>query len=342
MKCDDVPPRPEVNLLNPMTEIGGSELHTMDMYRVLSRHARTSIWTERDPDPQLAELAPIQKINLPRLRFPKQGVFLFVGAYFDIGAWWRWAKPARTLLLYNIVNHKRLERTLKRLSLDGQRNVEMIYASENLKADAGLPGIVEDSPIDLNVYTPSTSAHGSAFVVGRASRDDPVKFADGDPALYERLAGAGFHLRIAGGTCLRERVASHPRIELMPMMSPLALPRFMQQLDCFLYRTSTAWPEAYGRVIAEAMACGVPPIVGSTAGIAQHIDHGVNGFIADSNDEVMEILLSLREDRALQARIGAAARRTMESRYGEAQLEAIANHYLRDPAPAAVDASALR
>ena len=50
----------------------------------------------------------------------------------------------------------------------------------------------------------------------------------------------------------------------------------------------------------------------------------------------MEILLSLKEDRALQARIGAAARKTMESRYGETQLEAIANHYLRDPAQVAV------
>lgn len=332
MKRDDVPLRPEVHLLNPMTEIGGSELHTLDMYRVLSRYTRATIWTEREPDRQLTELAPIQKINLPLLRFPRQGVFLFVGAYFDVGAWWRWARPARTLLLYNIVNRKRLDRMLERLSLDGQREVEMVYASDNLKADAGLPGIVEDSPIDLDVYKPATLTRDDVFVVGRASRDDPVKFADGDPALYERLAGAGFRVRVAGGTCLRGRVTAHLRIELLPMMSPLALPHFMQGLDCFLYRTSTAWPEAYGRVIAEAMACGVPPIVGSTAGIAQHIRHGVNGFIADSNDEVMEILLSLKEDRTLQARIGAAARKTMEDRYGEAQLEAIANHYLRDPA----------
>lgn len=335
MKRDDVPSNPEVHLLNPMTEIGGSELHTLDMYRVLSRYTRATIWTEREPDPQLAELVPIQRINLPLLRFPRQGVFLFVGAYFEIGAWWRWAKPARTLLLYNIVNRKRLDYTLRRLTLDGQREVEMIYASDNLKIDAGLPGIVEDSPIDLDVYAPSAAARDNTFVVGRASRDDPVKFADGDPALYERLAGAGFRVRIAGGTCLRERVAAHSRIELLPMMSPLALPAFMQNLDCFLYRTSALWPEAYGRVVAEAMACGVPPIVGSTAGIAQHLRHGVNGFIADSNDEVMDILLRLKDDRALQARVGAAARKTMEERYGESQLATIADHYLRGPARAA-------
>lgn len=332
MKRDFTPP--EVHLINPMTEVGGSELHTVDMYRVLSRYTRAAIWSERDADPQLEALVPIQRINLARMRFPRRGVFLFVGAYFEVGTWWRLARPSRTLLLYNIVNRRRLDHMLQRLTLGGRRGVEMIYASDRLRDDAGMPGIVEDSPIDLDVYAPSLGAPKEHFVVGRASRDDPLKFADGDPALFERLAGEGFSLRIAGGTCLRDRVAAHPRIELLSMLSPLSLPHFMQGLDCFLYRTSAAWPEAYGRVIAEAMACGVPPIVASNAGIAQHIRHGENGFIADENDEVMDILLRLREDSALRARVGVAARRTMEERYGEPRLADIAAYYLRGAAQA--------
>lgn len=329
------PATPDVHLINPMTDVGGSELHTIDMHRLLSRYTRATIWTEREPAPQLEALAPIQRINLARMRYPKQGVFLFVGAYFEVGAWWRLARPTRTLLLYNIVNRRRLDYMLQRLTLGGRREVEMIYASDRLKADAGLPGIVEDSPIDLEVYAPSRAAPNEHFVVGRASRDDPLKFAHGDPALFQRLAGAGFTVRVAGGTCLREHVEPHPRIELLSMLSPLALPHFMQGLDCFLYRTSPEWPEAYGRVIAEAMACGVPPIVASNAGIAQHIRHGENGFIADDNDEVMDLLLRLREDRALRARVGVAARRTMEDLYGERRLTDIAAYYLRTSAPVA-------
>ncbi len=324
-----------IHIINPMTDIGGSELHAADMHRVLSRHAPTTLWTEWAPHPELAARVPVRRISLARWRFPRHGVFLFVGAYFSIGRWWHWAQPERTLLLYNIVNRPRLERTLTRLTLDGRRAVEMIYASENLKADAGRPGIVEDSPIDLQMFAPVRGRTGAEFVVGRASRDDPLKFAPEDPALFERLAGACFHVRIAGGTCLAERVAAHPRIELLGMLSPLALPRFMQGLDCFVYRTSAEWPEAYGRVVAEAMACGVPPIVTSTAGIAAHIEHGVNGFVADANEEVMDILLRLRDEPALHARIGAAARATMERRYGETQLAAIAAHYLHRPATAA-------
>jgi len=332
MNFETLSSRPEVHLINPMTDVGGSELHAVDMHRVLSRHTRATIWTEYDPDPQLEALAPIERINLARMRFPRQGVFLFIGAYFEVGTWWRLARPRRTLLLYNIDNRRRLAHMLQRLTLGGRRNVEMIYASERLKDDAGLPGIVEDSPIDLEVYAPSRAAPNDNFVVGRASRDDPLKFAPGDPVLFQRLAGAGFHVRIAGGTCLRERIAPHPRIELLSMLSPLSLPHFMQGLDCFLYRTSPEWPEAYGRVVAEAMACGVPPVVASNAGIAQHIRHGENGFIADETDDVMDILLRLREDRALRARVGVAARRTMEDRYGEARLAEIAAHYLRAPA----------
>lgn len=321
-----------LHIINPMTDIGGSELHAADMYRVLSRHAPTTLWTEREPHAELAARVPIRRIRLARWQFPKHGVFLFVGAYFSIGRWWHWARPERTLLLYNIVNRPRLERTLARLTMNGRREVEMIYASENLKADAGRPGIVEDSPIDLQTFAPARERTDTEFVVGRASRDDPLKFAPDDPALFEQLADAGFRVRIAGGTCLASRVAAHPRIELLGMRSPLALPRFMQGLDCFVYRTSPEWPEAYGRVVAEAMACGVPPIVTSTAGIAAHIKHGVNGFIADANADVMNILLRLRDEPALRKRIGAAARAAMERRYGEAQLAAIAAHYLRRPA----------
>ncbi|MBX6392149.1 MAG: glycosyltransferase [Burkholderiales bacterium] len=323
---------PPVHLINPMTEVGGSELHTVDMWRVLSRYTRATVWSERPVDPQLAALAPVERIHLGKLHFPRQGVFLFVGAYFEVGAWWRFARPSRTLLLYNIDNPRRLEYALARLSLGGRRRVELIYASKRLKAEAGLPGVVEDSPIDLDRYQPARAVPRNEFVVGRASRDDPLKFSDDDPALFERLAAAGFHVRIAGGTCLRARIAPHPRIELLPVLSPLAMPHFMQGLDCFVYRTSPEWPESYGRVIAEAMACGVPPVVASNAGIAQHIRHGENGFIADTNEEVMDILLTLREDRELRARVGVAARRTMEERYGEEQLARIAAYYLRGEA----------
>jgi len=331
-----VEPPVEIHLINPMTDIGGSELHTLDMYRLLSRFANATIWTEREPHPQLAKLAPIRRVNFKMLRFPKYGVFLFTGAYFEVGQWWSWAQPSRAILLYNISNRARLDYALHRLSLGGQRKIEMLYASEAMKKEAGLPGIVEDSPINLTVFAPAefvrdATAKRSEFVVGRCSRDDPLKFNEDDPVLFERLARWGVRLRIAGGTCLVQRMAPHPRIELLPMLSPLDLPQFLRGLDCFVYRTSAEWPEAYGRVVVEAMACGVPVVVARNAGVAQHIRDGVNGFLADTNEESMDILMKLRDDEALRRRIGEAARRSMEERYSVAQQKRIADFYLRRP-----------
>jgi glycosyltransferase involved in cell wall biosynthesis len=324
---------PHIHIINPMTDIGGSELHAIDMYRLLTRFARATIWTESKPAPKLLEMAPIRRIRLSTLSFPRGGVLLFVGAYFGVGHWLRFARPQRMVMLYNIVNRPILEKRLASLELLGKRQVELVYASENLKVDAGRPGLVEDSPIDLDAFSPAGRTDAAdptqaPFVVGRASRDDPEKFAESDPTLFSRLAACGYRIRVAGGTCLRAQVPEHPLIEIGGMLPPHVLPRFLQGLDCFLYRTSSVWQEAYGRVVAEAMACGLPVIVSRNAGIAQYIDHGLNGFLADTDDEVIDVLERLRADVQLRQRTGKAARRTMEQRYSEEHLRGIASFYL--------------
>lgn len=341
-----------IHIINPMRNIGGSELRAISLYRMLRRFARVTIWTDGDAHPELARMAPIRRIALGRLSFPHSGTFIFVGAYFEVRRWWQLARPTRTILLYNILNRRRLQHMLDRLRLGGKHDVELVYASDLLRTDAGLPGVVEDSPIDLDLYKPRQPAAAATprrFVAGRASRDELLKFSELDPPLFSELARRDIEVRIVGGTCLADRIAPHPRISLRAALPPPELPAFIRELDCFVYRTSANLIEAYGRVIAEAMACGVPPIVGSSAGIARYIEQGVNGFVADSNDEAVDFIMRLKSDAALQARIGAAARDTMEARYSEARLAAMAAYYLRDsmatplplagreaPAPAAV------
>jgi glycosyltransferase involved in cell wall biosynthesis len=320
----------DVHLINPMCHLGGSELHTIDLYRLLEPHCRPKIWATRQALAALADLAPITQVDPLRLSFPRRGVFVFVGAYFRVGNWLRFARPDRTILLYNIPDEAHLQRTLRTLSLNGRRPVEMLYASEELRRMAGLPGVVEDSPIDLQHFLPRADpwspTAGREFVVGRVSRDLEVKFAETDPAFFTALVQRGYKVRIAGGTCMRPRLPD-AAVELLPMLPPAALPAFLQQLDCFVYRTSRAWPEAYGRVVAEAMACALPVIVQSNAGIAQHIHHGVNGFIADDDRDVLEIVESLRITEGLAQSVGRAARATMERRYGAAQIEKIVSYY---------------
>ena len=51
---------------------------------------------------------------------------------------------------------------------------------------------------------------------------------------------------------------------------------FLRSLDCFVYRTSARWFEAYGRVIVEAMATGLPIVAGRDGGYTDYLRHGIN------------------------------------------------------------------
>jgi len=44
------------------------------------------------------------------------------------------------------------------------------------------------------------------------------------------------------------------------------------------------WPEPFGLVMIEAMACGTPVIAFDCGSVPEIIDHGVTGFIVDTED----------------------------------------------------------
>jgi len=48
------------------------------------------------------------------------------------------------------------------------------------------------------------------------------------------------------------------------------------------------WPEPFGIVMAESLACGPPVIATRCASTPEVIDHGVTGFLCDSEDEMVE------------------------------------------------------
>jgi glycosyltransferase involved in cell wall biosynthesis len=48
------------------------------------------------------------------------------------------------------------------------------------------------------------------------------------------------------------------------------------------------WPEPFGLVMIEALACGTPVIAFRGGSVAEVLEHGVSGFIVDSEDEAVE------------------------------------------------------
>ena len=79
----------------------------------------------------------------------------------------------------------------------------------------------------------------------------------------------------------------------------------------------------------EAMAAGLPVVVHAVGGYAEAIRHGHNGFLFHSDAEAFGLLQALQQDPALRARIGQAARKTVESIYAEEAFEQHCRFYLR-------------
>jgi glycosyltransferase involved in cell wall biosynthesis len=55
------------------------------------------------------------------------------------------------------------------------------------------------------------------------------------------------------------------------------------------------WPEPFGLVMIEAMACGTPVIAWNHGSVSEVIEHGVNGFIVNTMDEAIEAIKNIHK-----------------------------------------------
>ena len=74
-------------------------------------------------------------------------------------------------------------------------------------------------------------------------------------------------------------------------------------------------PESLSRVLIEASALGVPIAAMDTGGTRDIIEPGVTGLLSASPEGLAEDVRTLRHDDALRARLGAAARRRVETEF---------------------------
>ena len=304
-----------IHLINPLWDPhGGGDWRAVEMYDALRAERPVRLWSRFQPARVFAERYPVELIRPWLGHWPIGGTFIFVGAYFRIGHWFKAAFPQRTILIYNTHQPDRLAKVLRRLESWHRTPVEVVYTSPLLRRLSDRPGPVIESPIDLRRFAPrdgGAQANGP-FTVGRLSRDIATKHHRDDPEVYRALARAGVRLRIMGATCVRDRLDR--AVEVLPA-GARGNADFLQGLDCFVYRTSDHWLEAFGRVVFEAMACGLPVVCSRRGGYADYIAHGVNGFLFDTNEQAINLILRLRDDAALRERIGRAARQSVEELY---------------------------
>lgn len=91
------------------------------------------------------------------------------------------------------------------------------------------------------------------------------------------------------------------------------LVRFYQTSKVFL---NTSLLSPIPTSLLEAMSCGIACVSTSTCMIPSIIKHGENGFISNNPKELRQYCIDLLDDEALRYRVGLAARKTIEEKFG--------------------------
>ena len=105
-----------------------------------------------------------------------------------------------------------------------------------------------------------------------------------------RSPRAGMPLRIAAKVDNADRLlaqarssrwSTHPLVEFVGEIGERDKAAFLGGATALLFPID--WPEPFGLVMIEAMACGTPVIAFRRGSVPEVIDHGVTGFIVDSS-----------------------------------------------------------
>lgn len=198
--------------------------------------------------------------------------------------------------------HGRLDFPEIRQLYDACRDVPVVSISNAQRAPlpaAGWIGTVPHGlPPSLLTFHPGPGSY-LAFL-GRIS---PEKRVDRAIAI---AAACGQPLKIAAKVDPADRVyfereirplLDHPLVEFMDEIGDADKNAFLGGASALLFPID--WPEPFGLVMIEALACGVPVVAFRAGSVPEVIDHGSTGFIVDSLDEAVSATRRVtRLDRA--------------------------------------------
>ena len=152
-----------------------------------------------------------------------------------------------------------------------------------------------------NLLTPQPVKQDYAAFLGRIS---PEKGVDRAIRIASR---AGLKLKIAAKvdnadrqyyeTQIRPLIDGNPNVEFVGEINDAQKPDFLSGAQALIFPID--WPEPFGLVMIEAMACGTPVIAYRCGSVPEVIDDGVTGFIVQDEASAVDALGQLhRLDRA--------------------------------------------
>jgi glycosyltransferase involved in cell wall biosynthesis len=156
--------------------------------------------------------------------------------------------------------------------------------------------------IPANLLTPQPVKQEYGAFLGRISPEKGV-----DNAI--RIAcKAGLKLKIAAkvdnadkeyyDSQIKPLIQGNPDVEFIGEINDAQKPAFLSGAHALIF--PIAWPEPFGLVMIEAMACGTPVIAFRCGSVPEVMDEGLTGFIADDIDQAVAAVGKIHTlDRAM-------------------------------------------
>ena len=215
---------------------GGTERRSIHLFKILNNHRHVILWCDGRPHKSWANRYPIYRIDANLERFPRNGIFVFVGDHLKIGEWLYsdLVFPNRIILLCTSCNKNRFEYLWSKLKKRFGR-IDLIFGSKTIRDHIGEAGLVQYSPIDVSEFSPvgvCNDESENVCVIGRHSRDITKKHHHADVNLYACLSENGYKINIMGGTCLRNEIKKNVNISLL-RCGAMSVNHFLRCLDIF-------------------------------------------------------------------------------------------------------------
>ncbi len=201
-----------------------------------------------------------------------------------------------------------------------QRGVlEPVLARFGYKSELGhlIPGAFETEDWS---FSPRPCEVGGEFVFGKLARPDISKWSRNMWQLLGRVEHPQRRALVMGvDPIVRQWMGIAPA--WAELLAPRAMPAidFYRRLHCLL-PINFACVENWPRIGLEAMAVGVPIIAPNEGGWRDMIAHGLNGFLANSADELVDLSTELTLNETLRITIATQARHRLETELANPDL----------------------
>lgn len=179
--------------------------------------------------------------------------------------------------------------------------------------------------------------HDSLFTLGYIGRLVPEKgldtllwaLSESDDRVRLRITGDG-PMKGKLQTLTHELGIEHQVAFLRPV-SHEDMAQALHDLDALVLPsiTTEAWQEQFGRVLIEAMACGVPVIGSDSGAIPEVIGDAGLVFPEGDGNALTERILLLAQDAPLRTHLAHAGRKRVEERYSIDRVAETIHHHIQ-------------